>query len=200
MCYKHPISWFILHKTSAHHWSFVNFWPSNKLADLVGSLYVRRQGDGVRSVSSANPLSPLPSVHNKIPPARQEQTTCNCWCSRRQTDKQCVATSAGRRIAEGRASASMQLTIMQLLAYKDWIKMDMRRGPERPQTEELQKSTKRIHRITERTTKWWTGVLRKTMKKCQNIRLDDAIPLIPEDMALFLRSWWSLNWSRNSTV
>jgi len=122
--------------------------------------------------------------------------TCNCWCSWRQTDKQCVATSAGRPIAEGRASASRQLQLYRL--DQDGCE---RRGPERPQREELQKSRKRVRRITERTTaKWRNEVLRKPKKNCQNIRLDDAIPLTLEDMTLFLRSWWSLNWSRNSTV
>jgi len=54
--------------------------------------------------------------------------TCNCWCSWRQTDKQCVATSAGRPIAEGRASASRQLQVYRL----DQDECE-RRGPERPQ-------------------------------------------------------------------
>jgi hypothetical protein len=79
--------------------------------------------------------------------------------------------------------------------------MNVRGEDQRDHKEELQKSTKRVRRITERATaKWRTEVLRKPKKNCQNIRLDDAIPLTLEDMAMFLRSWWSLNWSRNSTV
>jgi hypothetical protein len=50
------------------------------------------------------------------------------------------------------------------------------------------------------TARWRTAVLRKTKKNCHTIRLDDAIPLTLEDVALFLRSWRSLNWSRNFTV